>query len=221
MPKNKTELVALLKQATESQADWIEFRADFYQEVTSLEWATVVSKKPIIFTYRTLSQGGNGTLPTNELFTVLKKAIEVFPIVDIELTFQEDLLKELLDLAKDNGTQTILSLHDFEQTPSEEEILASFVKMENLGSDIAKIAVFPQAEEDVLRMISASQNYHKRPTAKPIISISMGDFGKITRLATYLTHSIATFASITTSSAQGQIPLLLTKEVLLALEGEG
>ena len=51
----------------------------------------------------------------------------------------------------------VVSNHDFEKTPSKEEIVARLQKMQELGADLPKIAVMPQCKKDVLTLLAATE----------------------------------------------------------------
>ena len=62
--------------------------------------------------------------------------------------------------------------HDFRETPSKEEMVSLLKEMEQEGADIAKIAVTPQEETDVLHLLTASYEASLAMSI-PVITISM------------------------------------------------
>ena len=75
-----------------------------------------------------------------------------------------------------------------------------------LGADIPKVAYMPHSSEDVLCLLDASLSCRKLLEA-PIVSISMGDLGKISRVYAGQFGSDITFASLKGSTAPGQIKI--------------
>ena len=85
--------------------------------------------------------------------------------------------------------------------------------MEALGADLAKIAVMPQSPEDVLTLLSATCQAHRQLSC-PVISMSMGGTGLVSRLSGEIFGSCMTFGSVGEASAPGQIPARTLKEIL-------
>lgn len=108
---------------------------------------------------------------------------------------------------KERGIFVISSNHDFNKTPSKDEIVSRLVKMKNLGGDIVKIAVMPNNTADVLDLLSATEEMHKNYPTLPIISMSMGKLGIISRISGEVFGSVMTFGSGGKLSAPGQIPI--------------
>ncbi|HFB1518171.1 type I 3-dehydroquinate dehydratase, partial [Neisseria gonorrhoeae] len=90
-------------------------------------------------------------------------------------------------------------------------------QMEDCGADICKIAVMPQSSEDVLTLLSATLEA-KRLVAKPVITMSMGQTGAVSRLAGQVFGSSITFGSGTQNSAPGQIGVSALRAALDCLE---
>ena len=93
---------------------------------------------------------------------------------------------------------------NFDKTPSQEEMIDILEKMEVMGGDILKIAVMPLCKKDVVSLMDVSLMMSGK-LDKPLIMISMGELGKITRVAGELIGSSITFGSAKKSSAPGQI----------------
>jgi 3-dehydroquinate dehydratase I len=110
----------------------------------------------------------------------------------------------LRDVSARNGIAMIMSYHNFELTPDIDALVGRFVEAERLGADIAKVAVMPKDPQDVLTLLSAT---HRASQAAriPLISMSMGGIGSISRMTGWLYGSAATFAVGKSSSAPGQI----------------
>ena len=98
----------------------------------------------------------------------------------------------------------IASNHHFHETPAQETLLEILTKMDQMGADILKIAVMPQSRKDVLTLLSATEEMDLR-TAKPLITMSMGPVGMISRLCGELFGSALTFGTVGKASAPGQI----------------
>src|SRR5699024_12226292 len=97
------------------------------------------------------------------------------------------------------------SNHDFRATPPVEEIVGRLEAMQVAGADVAKIAVMPQSAADVVTLIDATQRRH-RESAIPLITMSMGTLGALTRIGGGTFGSAATFATLGAAPAPGQLP---------------
>lgn len=201
--------------------DLVEFRADYYEFVKDqtkvidlLEKVRKIYDKPLLFTLRTKQEGGVSHIYADYYFKLNKTVIEsqLIDLIDIEFFSQADETAVTLNLAGKNNITTILSSHDFLKTPPEGEIFKRVNEMMELG-DIAKIAVMPNSEEDVLTLLSAALKL-KNEKKGPFIAISMGPLGIISRISCELFGSCMTYASYKQPSAPGQIDVALIKEVL-------
>ena len=97
----------------------------------------------------------------------------------------------------------VLSSHDFEKTPPRDVLVERYRQMEALGGDLPKIAVMPQSQRDVMVLLSAMTE--ASAACGPLIGISMGELGKLTRVRGGAFGSVMTFASKGKASAPGQI----------------
>lgn len=200
--------------------DLVEFRADYFEyahdEAIVLELLKKIRKlynKPLLFTLRTKDEGGYRYFNSEYYFNLNNKLIKskLIDLIDIEFSSDYEQVNNTINLARDYNIITIISYHNFSQTPSEDEILDKFNKM--MIGDIAKIAVMPKSEEDVLRLLSASLKLKKEKKG-PFIAIAMGPLGIISRISCQLFGSCMTYASNKKVSAAGQIDFNLTKELL-------
>ena len=73
-----------------------------------------------------------------------------------------------------------------------------------MGADVAKIAVMPQSREDVMTLMEATMEADHSLDI-PVVTMSMGRMGVLSRLAGTLTGSAMTFASVGEASAPGQM----------------
>ena len=112
-----------------------------------------------------------------------------------------------------HGVPVILSSHDFRKTPEPEELLLRLRTMERLGAGIAKLAVMPKSEKDVLALLAATREAADTVSC-PVITMSMGAMGVISRVSGRLTGSCMTFGSAGRASAPGQLPAGTLSEIL-------
>jgi len=116
-----------------------------------------------------------------------------------------------------HGARLIFSYHNFDRTPDEASILSKLVQAQETGADIAKVAVMPENYKDVLTLMNATLKARTEHLKIPIISMSMGPEGRVTRLAGSLFGSDLTFAIGKEASAPGQIPIGALRQAMKVL----
>ncbi len=218
---------ALLKEVEHIRTlpcDLVEWRLDWCDHVfapaclmeTAKKLREALGELPLLATFRTAKEGGEKDISPaeyKELLTALAESGHA-DLIDIEAFSGDELVRELVEICRKNGVKTVLSNHDFQKTPPKEEIVSRLKKMEALGADIPKIALMPTCPEDVLTLLSAALEA-SHILSKPIITMSMGRLGAISRLAGETFGSAATFGSPGKASAPGQVA---AKELDLILD---
>lgn len=227
--RTETEILAFAGEVKNSSADIVEWRADWYEEVlcqnkmikTAEKVRQILQDKPLLFTFRTKKEGGERDI-TKEAYAALNGQIiknGYADLVDVEFFLGEETVGSVSSLAWEYQVKTVFSNHDFEKTPQQEEILRRLKNMERAGADIAKIAVMPQKAEDVLELLSATLKAVQSMSC-PVITMSMGKSGMISRVCGEIFGSSVTFGSMHTSSAPGQIDIEALRQMLAVLHGE-
>lgn len=229
MGKNKAEVLEETKKAVGSKADLIEWRADslregefdedFHNEILA-EMRKIIGEMPIIYTFRTEAEGGKEI--ENEKYKDLILSVAnagITDLIDIEIFSFKLKARDIIDeIHSFTDVRVIGSYHDFEGTPDTAELVYRLSVIDNCNADILKIATMPRKKKDVMRIMTATILTYTRPNPKPIISIAMGNMGRVTRLLGEFTGSAITFASIGKSSAPGQMEIDKVREILDKLE---
>lgn len=213
--------------ALESKADLLELRIDYYVRknglhnvIEAVESVRKLSNMPLIFTFRTKPEGGECEITQEQYSKLILEISETgyADFADVELNMGEAFVEELIKKIKQTSTRVIVSNHDFEHTVPEDEIIRRMKIMEKIGADIAKVAMMPVCEEDVISLLDASVKM-KKQLSIPIITMSMGKMGAISRLWGNLSGSVITFASVTETSAPGQMRSDKVSECIKLLNG--
>lgn len=221
----------LLKQAEEYSKldiDILEWRVDYFAEVEDIDRVKqtlenisyMLEDKPLIFTFRSKKEGGEKIL-SNEEYAKLNEEIiktKLIDIVDIELFIGDNEVKYLIDKAHDNNLKVIVSNHDFSKTPSEDVIVKRLEKMIEFNADLPKIAVMPRNQLDVLTLLKATCIIRNNYNQQPIITMSMGSLGMISRLSGEIFGSALTFGCVENVSAPGQIYYKELKDILKLID---
>lgn len=222
--KTKEEIVEAARNIVSLPMDVIEWRGDWYTDILDYEEVEVVlaelrgvlKDKPILFTFRTKKEGGEKLIESIIYLELIKRVIDTgyADIVDVEMFSMREVVGEIIGYAHGKGVKVIASNHDFEKTPAREEIVDKLIEMDKRGADVLKIAVMPQCQEDVKTlMVATSEMLNK--TEKPIVSMSMSEMGKVSRVSGEAFGSTMTFGSVGQASAPGQIPV---EELKITLE---
>ncbi|OMD49193.1 3-dehydroquinate dehydratase [Paenibacillus borealis] len=204
--------------------DVVEWRSDFFAGVDNIEAVTeilemiqaILPDLPLIFTFRSAREGGERQIATEDYIRLNKAAAAsgFVDIIDVELFNEEADVQALIAAAHDCGVFVIVSNHDFQGTPSEEEIVSRLRKAQELGGDLPKIAVMPCSAADVLTLLAATNRMQELYADRPIITMSMAGEGVISRLAGEIFGSALTFGAAHKPSAPGQVAVAELRKVL-------
>ena len=219
----------LLQQAARAvcvQPDLVEWRADYFHALQDEEAAAAalgairkaVGNLPVLFTVRTGQEGGELPFDAEEYEKLIRWGIgqEETDLVDIEILHYETDPSELTELAHLHGKTVVASAHFFAYTPGKEELRQLFYREGQTGADILKVAAMPEKPKDVLRLMQATRQIREE-TGKILITMSMGEMGKVSRVSGALTGSAVTFGTAGWPSAPGQISADVLREILQEL----
>lgn len=223
MGTERESLMEELQNIRELPCDLVEWRADFLIERLAGEsFGSVIRSllgtlgfiranldKPVLFTIRTVREGGQADITVEDYFFVNRIVAdsEMADMIDIEAftAAGTDMVSEFVKYAHAADQMVLLSTHDFEKTLALEEMVEKYETMDELGGDVIKQAVMPQDEDDVARLLEAAAVTNENHPEKPLIAISMGELGMSSRICAGQFGSVITFAAGLNASAPGQI----------------
>ena len=215
--KTREDILSTAKAICSTEADLVEWRADWYEDVSAFSEViktadmlrSILGETPLLFTFRSAREGGEKELSLESYAALLENVAKTgfVDLIDVEVFSGDDAVKNIIQTAHAHGIKVIASNHDFEGTPAREELVARLCKMQDLGADILKIAVMPQTRSDVLTLLSVTEEMSSRHTSRPVITMSMGRTGTLSRLCGEVFGSAVTFASFGKVSAPGQIAI--------------
>lgn len=196
-------------------AEVVEWRADCFDEVMDTEKVRTILQElrdilgeiPILFTFRTKKEGGKREISFTdyEKLLIFVSLENLADIIDVEAFFDDGVVG-LIKKLHENGSKVIASNHDFNQTPEKDEIVRRLRYMQQIHADISKIAVMPQDAGNVLTLLEATQEMKQKYADRPVVTMSMGAYGMISRLNGEVFGSALTFGAGAKSSAPGQVP---------------
>ncbi len=182
----------------EQGVDLLELRVDlfdspFEETISFLQSVVPGTGLPVIGTIRETAQN---RLERVELF---KQIIPYVDYIDIEL--DTPISEQVFDAAKGRAV-VMVSEHDFEKTPDENQLSEMVKKAVAQGAEIVKIATMAHDAKDVTRLLTFTENCET-----PLVSIAMGEHGKVSRVIAPLFGSLFTYGFEGTPVAPGQIPV--------------
>ncbi len=205
--------------------DIVEFRGDYFeglQDMNALKDVLKALKNKfvdiiLLFTIRSEAEGGEHlefATPTIQDINAFVIENELADMVDVELFSGDEICTKIVTLAREHGVHIIMSNHDFKATPSVAEIVSRLTKMQSLGASVAKIAVMPNDTMQVADLLKATSIMKELHQETPVVSISMGQLGTISRVTGELFGSSITFATLEHSSAPGQLPVSKASQIM-------
>jgi len=217
--------------AVAGRADVVEWRVDFFHaaddhdavRAQSAALAEQLQGTPLLATCRTSDEGGEIEIDDDayaDLTVALAESGSVH-LVDVEYRRDRSAVERIVAAAHARGVAVVASNHDFDGTPPKDEIVARLRQMQDLGADICKIAVMPRSTGDVLTLLDATRTMHEEYAERPLITMSMGGLGVVSRIAGQVFGSAATFGMVGTASAPGQIDADELRSVLEVLHRAG
>ena len=222
--KTNEQIIEEAKYLKELNLDLVEWRVDHYEYVENLNKVKEALKQlreeikdlPILFTFRSKKEGGEKEVSI-EYYIELNKEIattKMVDLIDVELFTGDEAVKDIVTHAHNNNVKVVMSNHDFYKTPDQKEIVNRLCKMQDLGADLPKIAVMPNSTKDVLTLLCATDEMVTEHAKRPIITMSMGGTGLVSRIAGETFGSALTFGAAKKASAPGQIAVQDLYEVL-------
>ena len=227
------EIIAQANQIKQSQRssaiDMVELRGDYldilsdYEQLDDLlkKVAEVLDEKVLLFTIRSEAEGGEKLAFSSPTIAQINQHViegHLADMVDIELFSGAEQAKKLIAFAKETDVKIIMSNHDFNTTPDATTIVNRLRSMQDLGADVVKIAVMPENKLHVVNLLAATAMMKEAYAEVPVVTMSMGKMGAVSRISGQVFGSAITFASFAEASAPGQIPVDKMDEALTLVE---
>lgn len=226
--RTRDQLLSEVQVVLAKKPDLLEWRVDFFEGIADTAAVIALAARikqaageiPLLFTRRSIREGGEKIALSEDDVVALYAAVcesRNIDLIDFEMSNDATHIAKLRAASKANDIKLILSFHNFSFTPGLETLDQRFLQAEQLGADIAKVSVMPRNLEDVLTLLSATLSASQKLRI-PLISMSMGPYGSLTRLFGWTFGSALTFAVGASSSAPGQVPIEDLNTVLAILQ---
>ncbi|HFF5124438.1 TPA: type I 3-dehydroquinate dehydratase [Acinetobacter baumannii] len=213
--------------ANTADADLAEFRIDLLsfasdtKQVIALghELKKILGNKPMIATIRTKNEGSQLEISDADYGKTYQAYLKnpFMDWLDVEMFRDQKVVSEIVQKAHQKKVLVVMSNHDFQKTPSQDEIEKRLLKQDQMGADVLKIAVMPKSKQDVFTLMNATLKVSQQ-TTKPLLTMSMGQSGTISRVATANMGGSYSFGMIGQASAPGQIDVTKLKQILQTVQ---
>ncbi len=208
--------VKAIKKTAKDGADLIEIRVDGFKDRNPVKLKTLLQKisqtveMPLLLTIRSEREGGASRISDIERLMLFKELTPHVAAIDIELG-SKTILKDVLAVAKSNKKRSIVSYHNFKNTPVRSRLDKVLKDSSDAGGDIVKIATAVKIQNDIKRLAGLLVEN------KNLITIGMGEKGRASRILFPVLGSLITYASVAGKTAPGQMSLVETKKAFTAL----
>lgn len=222
MGRSVGEIAACAAAAKEAGADMIELRIDSLAPCPDAELAAqaiaaakAASGLPLLFTLRTVRDGGPGTGDAAAYEALLLAAVKANGCdgIDCELSVGEAAFSRIARAAHEESVCVFASAHEFGRLGDPARIARWYAQGEKLGADVCKAAVMADSGEEALAAALEMARAGGR-LGVPHIAIVMGRHGVFTRVCCGVTGSCLTFASAGQASAPGQLDVKSVRQML-------
>lgn len=192
-----------------SYADIVELRLDLFHKIDLAEIATLrdAYSLPMMFTLRSLSQGGKHESSEEERMVELRRLAALKPTyIDLECILPAAFISEIT--SQHPEVNVIVSYHDCINAPDSLELI--YKQLQKHAAHLYKIAVKSENSMGMLNLLTLLKNADKR-----LIAISMGLCGIPSRILAPALGSPITYACLdsTQQTAPGQLAAQILAEV--------
>ncbi|KAK9065583.1 hypothetical protein SSX86_014984 [Deinandra increscens subsp. villosa] len=198
------QMLIQMNSAKSSGADLVELRLDSLKVFSAQEHIqTLIQSSPLptLFTYRPRWEGGQYDGDEQSRLAALQLAMELgADHIDVELKAVDN-FKSLTRGDKPAKCKLIVSSHNYQNTPSIEDLKNLVSRIQSTGADIVKCATTSVDITDVARIFEITAC-----SQVPIISMAMGEKGLMSRVLSPKFGGYLTFATLERGkeSAPGQ-----------------
>ena len=196
--KNLEEIFAILER---EDVEMAEIRLDLCplsdQDITDL---FSLCDKPLVATCRMAVEDGAWSEAEHRLALAIEAGAKY---CDLELEAPAPVGKRLRRKAAECGTIFIRSYHNYDYTPSAEELHATVSRCRRFGAEVVKIAVKATSSEDVATVESLYDSYPEGS----LLAFCMGEAGVRSRIDCLRLGAPFSFAALGEKTAEGQLQL--------------
>src|SRR6266571_3180951 len=185
--------------------DFFELRLDaLVADISKVECAIPKLRAPLIITARHPLEGGANRLRAHERRALLLRFLPSAAYVDIELRSHRG-FRRVLEAAQSSQIPIIISFHDFQNTPSQNQLRAKERAALAVGAGIFKVASRTDRAAQLARLRAF---FIGEQHALPVSAMGIGKLGRASRIALARFGSVLNYAHLGKTRIAGQLDLL-------------
>lgn len=193
--------------------DLLEIRLDLLlADESALPGKLADFSTPLLLTVRSPQEGGKGPTEIADRLALYRLHLPDVAVIDLELASAAQ-GGALIAEAKAAGVAVVLSHHDFDSTPSIEDLETGTQRAADVGADLFKIASTTHSAAELTRLITWLEAPHPLPRA----AMGMGRLGKISRPLLAQLGSQLNYGYLDTAIVPGQWPASELQQLLEVL----
>lgn len=134
--------------------DIIELRIDQLENISVDDVSKLVIKlktlpkiNKVLVTYRTTKQGGSGEITSESYMNLLSSLANVKEIDMVDIEWEKEIeierFQQVIKKLQGQNKEVIISHHNFDETPSLDELQFIYFKMQKFNPEYVKLAVMP------------------------------------------------------------------------------
>jgi len=224
------DILSQVKDAVQAKVDLVELRPDMWMKNTDLhedEYLPTIVKiveevhsrfadMPTLFTWRTIGEGGETPLCSDNYIKLLQAIVDqdLVQAIDVELFAYTEEMGSVMKQAHQQGIQTVMSYHNFQSTPDIETLHVYAERMVSVDAQVIKFALMPSTNDDVLSVLQFTKELMEQYPQLPRITMSMGQLGQMTRTCGHVFGNCLTFGTLGHVSAPGQVEVEVLKQLV-------
>lgn len=199
------EVISLAKEFEPYDADILEWRVDYLEDLENLpallETAKAlreaVGERSIMVTPRHHEENGVREIKPEAkekiLFTLIRSG--QIDMVDVEMRYGKSYIQNIRQECHRYGVALMVSYHDLKRTPDTPEVISLLQKEVELGADVCKVSFVAETYGDTDRLGKSIGKAREAGIDVPIVSISAGPKGVLSRICGDVFGSDGTFVS--------------------------
>ena len=196
---------------TRNPPDLFELRLDALIATSDDVEATLADlRAPLIITARHPREGGSNQLSARKRRSLLLRFLPRAAYVDIELR-SAGTFAALLAEARAKGVRTIISFHDFDETPGRSRLDEIARSARSLGADLLKIATRTETSAELSRLLDFFRCERLR---MEIAAMGIGRLGRTSRFEFARHGSVLHYGHLGHPRAEGQLSIAQLRRIL-------
>lgn len=224
------DILSQVQEAVKAKVDLIELRPDMWMKCSNISEdeyiPTIVTfveevhskfvDMPVLFTWRTIGEGGETPLCSDNYIKLLQTIVDqdLVQAIDVEVFAYTEEMGSIMKQAHQQGIQTVMSYHNFQSTPDIETLHVYAERMVSVGAQVIKFALMPTTNDDVLSVLQFTKELTEQYPHLPRITMSMGQLGQMTRTCGHVFGNCLTFGTLGQVSAPGQVEVEVLKQLV-------